>query len=285
MAADLTHLPGVAGVISSARAHAARAEQLRFHLVTLSEHAGAASRVLQCFGIDSHVQLVVMPTAWVDGRIRVVAKAAVTGPLASPLNFARFYLPRLLPSLQHALYLDSDLVVHADLRELWGRGLAVLRAGAVAVAAVPRLDAHFRYARYESKCGALFSRRYAGGQINRSAPTFNAGVFLVDLRLWSAQDLTAEAEWWMAQHSASPVGLWALGSQPILHLVLHGRWAALPPSWNLDGLGRVAHMPQQTLQEARILHWTGRHKPWLPDGLHRQLFPLGPSRVKRCMAS
>ena len=29
--------------------------------------------------------------------VRVVADAAVTGNLASPLNFARFYLPRVLP--------------------------------------------------------------------------------------------------------------------------------------------------------------------------------------------
>ena len=37
----------------------------------------------------------------------------MTGNLASPLNFARFELPRLLPSLKRLLYLDPDVVVQA----------------------------------------------------------------------------------------------------------------------------------------------------------------------------
>ena len=42
----------------------------------------------------------------------------MTGNLASPLNFARFELPRLLPSLKRLLYLDPDVVVQARLLEL-----------------------------------------------------------------------------------------------------------------------------------------------------------------------
>ena len=51
--------------------------------------------------------------------VRVLAKADVTGNLASPLNFARFELPRLLPELRRLIYLDADVVVQADLLELW----------------------------------------------------------------------------------------------------------------------------------------------------------------------
>ena len=42
----------------------------------------------------------------------------LAGNLASPLNFARFELPRLLPALRRLLYLDPDVVVQADLLEL-----------------------------------------------------------------------------------------------------------------------------------------------------------------------
>ena len=59
-----------------------------------------------------------------------------------------------------------------------------------------------------------------------------------------------------------------LGSQPPLHLALHGRWSSLPPSWNLDGLGRVPNLKPAALDAAKLLHWTGRHKPWLPDGMY-----------------
>ncbi len=95
-----------------------------------------------------------------------------------------------------------------------------------------------------------------------------AQVLLIDLGRWRAQNLTEEAAWWMRQHAASADGLWALGSQPPLHLALHGRWAALPPSWNLDGLGRVGSLTPPALGAAKLLHWTGKRKPWLPDGLY-----------------
>ena len=76
---------------------------------------------------------------------------------------------------------------------------------------------------------------------------------LYDLREWEAAGLTAESEWWMRQHAAAASGLWNLGSQPILHLLLHGRWAALPGQWNRDGLGRVRRRPLSIRRSAR---WT-----------------------------
>jgi hypothetical protein len=212
------------------------------------------------------------------------------------------------------------------------------------VGAVPRTEPHFKYKRYAAKCAALYRER-RGAPLRTEQPTFNAGVLLIDLERWRAQNLTAEAAWWMRQHAASADGLWALGSQvggggwvgkyrvsksrkvarrgerrlgcfllvkltlltsslthsrthvltyythlvttsyslttsyllttsnlpgsqPPLHLALHGRWSALPPSWNLDGLGRVPSLKLAALDGAKLLHWTGRHKPWLPDGMY-----------------
>ena len=116
------------------------------------------------------------------------------------------------------------------------------------------------------------SHYYRGRALNASASTFNAGLLLVDLDAWRVANLTREAEWWMDQHAKSREGLWALGSQPILHLMLHGRWAALPELWNLDGLGRVPNIAPATLRTARSLHWTGRRKPWRKDGLHTAFY-------------
>ena len=108
----------------------------------------------------------------------------------------------------------------------------------------------------------------------------------MDLARWEALNLTAEATWWMEKHAESAEGLWALGSQPVMHLILYGRWAALPDSWNLDGLGRLTHISQSTLRDAKLLHWTGRRKPWLADGLYTGTFNRHVSKadVRRCAA-
>lgn len=124
-----------------------------------------------------------------------------------------------------------------------------------------------RYSRYATKCAALYQARY-GSPLEPELPTFNAGVLLIDLQRWRRQNLTADSAWWMAQHAAAADGLWALGSQPPLHLALHKRWAALPASWNLDGLGRVGNLSPAQLRAAKLLHWTGKKKPWLPDGMY-----------------
>lgn len=77
---------------------------------------------------------------------------------------------------------------------------------------MPRAEKHFRYKRYAAKCGAIYEHR-TGHRLSTESPTFNAGVLLVNLSSWREANLTAEAEWWLAQHKQSADGLWSLGSQ------------------------------------------------------------------------
>lgn len=277
VASDEALLPGVVGLVRSARALASKA--LHFHLLTM-DSAGTA-RVLACFGVANDsatgVSIILVRRQWVDAvlapRIRVEAAESITGSLSSPLNFVRFFLPDLLPPhVGHGrvLYLDADIVVRGDVHALVAG--AQLPRG-IAVGAVPRREAHFRISRYQAKCSGLFAERYPDRAFDPSAETFNAGVVVIDLAEWRRLGLSGEALWWMDRHAADVHGgLWHLGSQPILHLMLHQRWHALPPEWNLDGLGRVAHLRPDALHAAQLLHWTGRRKPWRPDGLHTALF-------------
>lgn len=269
LAADANHFAALPGAILSAVNHTSA--PFSFHVLVPPEQLASAKSALACFGVPlaaPKLAVDVLPfRPQLAAPVRVVADAAVTGNLASPLNFARFELSRLLPSLSRLLYLDADVMVQADLGELWRTDLPQ----GTAVGAVPRTEAHFKYKRYAAKCSALYEARN-GAPLQPENPTFNAGVLLIDLTRWRQQNLTAEAEWWMARHAAAPDGLWALGSQPPLHLALHGRWAALPPSWNLDGLGRIGNLRPAALGAAKLLHWTGKHKPWLPDGMYVSLW-------------
>lgn len=263
-AADEAHFHGVAAAILSIRAHSASPASLRFNLVTQPAHTEAAAAALKCYGAAATV--IALPEAWLAGRIRVEASANITGNLASPCNFARFFLPKLLPGVRRVLYLDADVVVQADVASLFELSMP---AGALA-AAVQRSEPHFRYKRYAARAGETFAKRYRARQVrlDGTKPTFNAGVMLADLDAWRAATLTEDAVWWLEQHAASPDGLWHLGSQPPMHLILYGRWAPLPPRWNLPNLGRIANLRTQELDAANLLHWTGKRKPWLPDALY-----------------
>ena len=43
--------------------------------------------------------------------------------LESPLNFARFYMHRLFPTLRKVLYVDADVIVQGDVAELYDSSL------------------------------------------------------------------------------------------------------------------------------------------------------------------
>lgn len=40
-------------------------------------------------------------------------------------------------------------------------------------------------------------------------------------------------------------------------------------SWNLDGLGSQPNLKSSQLQVARMLHWSGPHKPWMAGGFYQ----------------
>lgn len=268
LAADRKHLVGFLGVINSARAHTKRPQLLHFHLVVPAGTEQATSAFVRCRGLslaDGTVRVVGFDTSRLAGIIRVQATAKMTGNLSSPLNYARFFMPELVPGARMIAYLDVDVVVRGDLVKL---ARTVRLSPGLVAAAVPRELASFAYKRYP-KAAKLFAQR-RGKPFDPSERTFNAGLFLIDAARWQALGLTEEAVWWLRQNARSPSGLWKLGSQPPLHLILYKRWARLPSNWNLDGLGRKKGVREADRRAAKLLHWTGRHKPWLDDGYYQQ---------------
>ena len=151
--------PGVAGLVRSARANSGTPDAFRFHLITLPAEVEAARRTMECFDIARHMAIVGLPADLLTQRVRVTADPKVTGHLASPLNFVRFHMQRLLPrSTRRVLYLDADTIVQSDLALLAATPLPP----PYAYAAVPRADLHFRYKRYVKQCGALYAGRHHG---------------------------------------------------------------------------------------------------------------------------
>lgn len=153
----------------------------------------------------------------------------------------------IAPEVMRVIYLDCDLIVRADLGELWDYPL-----GDSLLAAVP--DVNFRH-------------RHVLG-LPEEAPYFNAGMLLIDLDRWRREAIGAAALDFAVTHSERIT--W--GDQCALNWLLRGRWLKLNKVWNVQtpSFGRVLDGEFQFYRKvppwtkaARIIHFTAPGKPWL----------------------
>eukprot|EP00435_Cladocopium_sp_Y103_P045018 s622_g12.t2 len=186
---------------------------------------------------------------------------AETGDLNAPHNFVRFYLGRWIRA-ERIIYLDTDVIVKGDVCEL--HDLAFSSRSEAVVAAVPRR--HLPLSFYLK----VFSPKMPIW-VPSSAPSFNAGVMVIDMKRWEQLKVTEQVLLWASQNGPGR-DLWRHGSQPPLLLLLYDRVEWIPDVWNVDGLGHGRGRSEDAIQDAKILHWTGPLKPWLSNGLRKDLW-------------
>jgi lipopolysaccharide biosynthesis glycosyltransferase len=150
------------------------------------------------------------------------------------------------------LYLDSDVTVQRDIRELWDINLAGFPIAAVPDANLNAEEFRQRWKLPRNKLGC-----------------FNAGVMLINLEQARRDRFFAAASDFVTNETPS------LADQDALNWVLWGRWYLLKDEWNLQHvtvIGAVArdasHDLRRRIRSPAIVHFTGAHKPWLPDGYH-----------------
>lgn len=255
LASDESQWPGLVASMRSVSAHAEAPERLHIHvIVPVGLSSVAAQRLGGCAGAPAarlpQLSLVPFDGEWLRPMIRVKAKAREVGNLTSLLNYARFYLHRLLPTVRRVVWLDVDTITLCDLPTI----LASLGDEFIA-AAVPWIERYREV--YRGRAQRAFKARY-GFHIAGSVRTFNAGVLVLNLAAWEAHNLTAEVEWWLWAHSKAPEPLWTYGTQPLLHMVLYKRWRRLRQIWNVANMGwreRLAPEEEARLDKACVLHW------------------------------
>ena len=164
------------------------------------------------------------------------------------MNYTRFYLPEIFPEVKTGLYLDTDMVVQTDLT-------ALLHAG---------LTSHI--------VAAPLNRRFEGyhKDLELSGGGFNAGFLLINFEHWRANNVTQALEYVMKRHKKRT--LFNGGTQPILNLVFYQQCFHMYNFWNRTGLGWKEDMSPVRLKEKWILHWTGKRKPWLENGLYKEFW-------------
>ena len=166
-----------------------------------------------------------------------------------PAVYQRINLPATIPgSVSRVLYLDSDILVLGNLKELWDRSLEGQPVGAVE---------NFS----PTACRDIGVDRQS---------YFNSGVLLMDLAIWRQEALHRTVTEYARDHADSLQFV----DQCSLNAVLQGRWVRLPAKWNqqadvysvmarhADGCSYTVDELYEAFVAPGIVHFIGKKKPW-----------------------
>ena len=65
-----------------------------------------------------------------------------------------------------------------------------------------------------------------------------------------------------------------VGTQPLINLIFYKKVKKINWNWNISGAGWKSGLRDENLQEANIIHWSGRQKPWLENGLWKKYWNI-----------
>lgn len=148
----------------------------------------------------------------------------------------RLVIPREIKERNaRLLMLDSDMVVNRSLKPLFEINMRGFPLGAV----------------HDS----IASREHYGRP--RNDHYFNAGMMLIDVDRFNADDIGAEAMRVLASFDPPPMWL----DQDALNQVCRGKWLGLDRRWNFFHAGDQRAFDLQDYKRADIVHFSGE-KPW-----------------------
>ena len=163
----------------------------------------------------------------------------------SQSTYSRYYIPSLIPqNIDKIIYMDTDVVVKADISKLYNIDLGDYYLGATK----DLLNYHEKLS------------------VPKQYDLLNAGVLLINLKKWRENDLQEK----LLKSSLEN----QFDDQEVLNALLYGKWLQLDPRWNLQtGLYRIYY--QYTYRKGKffldlaelkkdpyIIHYAGGSKVW-----------------------
>ncbi|XP_061778636.1 glycosyltransferase 8 domain-containing protein 1 [Nerophis ophidion] len=205
----------------------------------------------------------------------LIGKVATDPQLADttkPLTFARYYLPSYLPEVEKAIYLDDDIIVQGDIKELYESSLKSGHAAAFSDDCdSASTKGIIRGAGNQNNyIGFLDFKKKSIKQLGMRANTcsFNPGVMVANLTEWRNLNISGQLELWMQLNMQEDLWGKTLAesiSTPPLLIVFYKRHSTLDPMWHLRHLGMTgagSRYSPQFVKAAKLLHWNGHYKPW-----------------------
>ncbi len=155
--------------------------------------------------------------------------------------YARFFIPEYLSDVSRCIYLDTDLIVCSDLKELQTLDLQGKSSACVIDGGI---DTPQQQQRLRDKLKLTNPRQY-----------FNSGVIVMDLDAWRRGHIQSKA----LKVAQDNYDLLDQMDQDALNIVLADDWLVLDPKWNTSkGRADVSFSDG-------IIHFLGKVKPWHAD--------------------
>lgn len=210
--------------------------------------------------IQTHVKMIQEMGSLVKlVQVDVKAVLGLNSKFSYPVSaYFRIFTADRIPE-SRALYLDSDILIHGSLDQLFSVDLKGNLVAAVEDYFVRDLE----------RLGLQNHEGY-----------FNSGVLLMDLDGFRSHNIGSEVLSFI-QDNAEKI---SFADQCGFNAVLKGLWLPLAPKWNIQSgffdkpfesvLTYSKKSIINALEEPVIIHYTGTSKPWKTDGKHpfRALF-------------
>jgi lipopolysaccharide biosynthesis glycosyltransferase len=183
----------------------------------------------------------------------------------TPDAYARLFIPHLLPAdAEQVIYLDTDMVVLADVAELSDSADTNCILSAVANVVFPYVS---------SPCddgSKTIVFNYAELGIPPSTRYFNSGVLVINVKAWREQQVTSLVLDYLQRHKDEV----RLHDQGGLNAILYDQWSRLDQRWNQTNMilypewwPKPAYTRKEWLKTKNnpfIVHYSGDDKPWNP---------------------
>ncbi|WP_414575270.1 glycosyltransferase family 8 protein [Anabaena sp. CCY 9402-a] len=210
-------------------------------------------RVLNVEHIDLHLQ-------WISPSNLTSLSHIKTPDWVSVATYLRLLIPDILPEIfKKAIYLDSDLLVKGNLKNLWNQEIANYALLACTDLVIPCVS---------SSLGII---NYKELGLTPDTPYFNAGVLVMNLPKWREEEIS-EKVWHYFSENADYV---RMGDQEGLNAVLANKWGKLNPKWNVIShilcyeswkdspfKEEIRHIKDELIHKPDIVHFAGVAKPW-----------------------
>ncbi|XP_076472573.1 glycosyltransferase 8 domain-containing protein 1-like [Babylonia areolata] len=276
ISSENSRLGGMVALINSIVSNAK--STVFFHLITDQESSEHLKTWLMRTKLQSiNYEIVEFPQEWVASKIGF---RGTRTELANPMNYARYYLPYLLPHVDGKIvYIDDDCIVQDDLAELYNMKM---KPGTLAAFAEDCQGMNKRINFMQNVYADYFdvkNKHFKELNIKPTACAFNAGVFVTDLGDWRRHNITQQLEHWLELNSREELygnERGGGGAQPPMMLVFYNKYTPIDQLWHVHFLGWTARSSysRQFIQRAKLLHWSGRFKPWGRTAAFQSLWDL-----------
>ncbi len=160
------------------------------------------------------------------------------------VNYYRLLIPSVLPEIDKALYLDTDIIVEKSLAELYETDITDFFLGGVV-----------------SKTSENNKKRLG---LPASSSYINSGVLLFNIKKWRNSDI--ENELFRFIRESNPELLLNM-DQDAINSVLYDSIFYLDLKWNVEIRTDIGHprIDDDLLHEAHVIHYISSDKPWMEN--------------------